>query len=193
MKKWILLGFLALIIISGAIAFYILSQPPKEKLSQEFKEKAVTKLLGRKAQLEAKNIPTGNTEYKGKFINFSYPAKAVIYEYRDNKNSANLEDFSFDIKSPKLVFNMTVTSAAANLDEIPAVRLRETRGYEYKKEIKKIAGVDGYIYYKSGTDPEKSGFFIGNSKLFTLTVTGVTDEEVGKLFDEIISSVSLKQ
>ncbi|MDO8269404.1 MAG: hypothetical protein Q7T54_01900 [Candidatus Levybacteria bacterium] len=189
MKKLVLLVVLVLIIAAGGIAFYILSQPPKEKLSDEFKQKAVTKLLGRKAQLDAQNVATGNKEYEGKYISFSYPAKALIYTYRNSSTGAPLEDFSFDIKSPKIVFNMRVSEIAGGLEDYPAVRLREVRS-EYKKAKLTIDGVAGLTYYKTGQEAEKSGFFVRKGKMYTISITGTSGEVVEKLFDEIISSVS---
>ena len=100
MKKWIIFSVLCLFVVGGVLAFYILSQPPKEKLSKEFKERSITKLLGRKAQLEDKTGVKGNTTFDGKYISFDYPARALEYAYRDPGNASNnsrLEDFIFDI------------------------------------------------------------------------------------------------
>lgn len=193
MKKWIWLIVLCLIIVCGAVVFYILSQPPKDKLTEEFKEEAVTKLLGRRAQLEAENVAQGNTEYNGRYISFQYPAKALIYTYRSGSSSATLEDFSFDIKSPKLVFNMKVSESGAELLDVPAVRLREQRLYEYDKEEITIDNVKGLTYYKRGQQPEKSGFFAAFGRLYTVSVTGVSDRDVARLFDDISGSVSFSK
>lgn len=181
----VLLSFLAAL----GVAFYILSQPPKDTLSKEFKEEAVTKLLGRKAQLDAQNVATGNKEYKGKYISFAYPARALTYTYRNSSTSATLEDFSFDIKSPKIVFNMRVAEIAGGLEDYPAVRLREVRS-EYKSTEVTIDGVAGLTYYKTGQEAEKSGFFVLKGKIYTISIMGTSGEVVEKLFDEIISSVS---
>lgn len=189
MKKWILPAVLLSFIAFLGIGFYILSQPPKETLSKEFKEEAVTKLLGRKAQLDAENVATGNKEYKGKYISFSYPAKALIYTYRNSSTSATLEDFSFDIKSPKIVFSMRVSEIAGGFEDYPGVRLREVRS-EYKRAKLTIDGVAGLTYFKTGQESEKSGFFLKNGKIYTISITGINGEEVEKLFDEIISSAS---
>lgn len=188
-KKIILPGILILILLLGGIGFYILSLPPKETLSKEFKEEAVTKLLGRKANLNPEAIPAGNTQYNGKYISFQYPAKALIYTYnKDTKR--NIEDLSFDIKSPKLIFNMTVTDHSGTFNDVPAASLREQRLYEYKKSEPVVDNTKGIVYFKSGQSPEKTGFFIANGKLFTFSVTGTVDVEVGKLFDEVVATVS---
>lgn len=188
MKKWILPAVLLSFLAFLGIGFYILSQPPKETLSKEFKEEAVTKLLGRKAQLDVENVAAGNKEYKGKYISFSYPAKALIYTYRNSSTSATLEDFSFDIKSPKIVFSMRVTEIAGGLEDYPAVRLREARN-EYKRARLTIDGVAGLAYFKTGQEAEKSGFFLKSGKIYTISITGISGVEVEKLFDDIISSV----
>lgn len=194
-KKLILLSVLLILLLSGAAAFYILSAPPKEALTDEFKEEAVTRLLGRKANINPENVPTGDTEYEGENIYFKYPAKALIYTYRDSSKSANLEDFSFDVKTPKLVFNMQVLDNNSNLTTIldfPSVRLREQRSYEYKITDIKAGKNAGKAYYKAGSEPEKSGFFLANGKIYSISITGTNDEEVSKLFDKIISTLVLK-
>lgn len=195
-KRIVFIVIFLLLLISGGVAFYILSQPPKETLSKEFKEEAVTKLLGRKAQLDAKNIPTGDTEYKGKNISFKYPAKAVIYTYRGKAavtNKSLLEDFSFDISDPKLVFNMQVTkntSDFATIQELPSLKLRENRSYEYTKTPMTISGQEGFAYFKKENGAEKSGFFLYNDKIYMISITGSSAEEVEKLFDSVVASTS---
>ncbi len=193
-KKFIVLLVLVIIIIVSLAAFYIISQPPKETLSKEFKEKAITNLLGRKAQLD-NTTPTGDAEYKGKYITFKYPAKALIYTYRENSTSsksANLEDFSFDIKEPKMNFNMAVTKASFGLtvDDIPAVRLRIQRNYEYEKSTFTMDEHEGIVFFKKNNGVEKSGFLIKDGMTFTFNVNGGGEDEVNELFNSIASSVS---
>lgn len=193
MKKLLLLLVLVLLLSVLGISFYILSQPPKEKLSEEFKEKAITELLGRKAQLED-NALQGETSYDGKYIKFDYPSKALVYKFRETSTtstSSTIEDFSFDIKQPKLVFNMTVRpndSNISSIDDLPAVKLREARIYEYKKSIFEIDRVSGVAYFKKETGAEKSGFVLSTDKVYSFSITGVEAEEVEKLFDRVIST-----
>ncbi len=199
MKKWIVIGVIGLIlIISGGIAFYLLSLPPKETMSKAAKEEAVTKLLGRKAQLDADNIPQGNTEYTGKYVSFTYPAKALIYEYKDPSfasNSSRLEDFSFDIKEPKIVFNMQIisnSSQIATIDDHPSVKLRDLRSYEYKKSDITAGNMKGRAFYKKENGAEKTGFVLNKDKIFSISITGTSSDEVEKLFDAVISTVKFK-
>ncbi len=94
------------------------------------------------------------------------------------------------MKSPKIAFNMKNSPYANNLDDLPSVRLREERSYEYKKKEITVAKVKGITYFKSGSDSEKSGFFVANGRVYTISVTGTAEEFVSALFDEVISSVS---
>ena len=195
MKKWILISVLILLLAGSGIAFYILSLPPKDSLSNGFKEEAVTRLLGRKAQLNPE-VKTGNTQYKGKYISFKYPAKALIYAYRENSTSstsASLEDFSFDIKQPKLVFNMTGVSKTSNsstIEDYPAVRLRLQRSYEYTKSTFTMDKMRGVAFFKKENGGEKSGFILNDGKIYTISITGTSGREVEKLFSNIIATVS---
>lgn len=194
MKKWILISVLLIVVVCSFVGFYLLSLPPKEKLSEEFKKEAITNLLGRKAQLEDKAVPTGDSRYSGRYLRFLYPAKALIYTYedKDSKNSSDVEKFSFDIKSPRLIFNMENYPYSQNLDDYPAIRLREDRSYEYTKKEVNIDGVKGVEYFKEDQAAEKSGFFINSGRIFAFSVTGPNSDEVEKLFDKIIASVSFE-
>jgi len=195
MKKKKIWLILLILVISLGIAFWYFSQPPKDNLSDEFKEEAVTKLLGRKANL-GDDVPKGDTEYNGKFITFKYPAKAIIYTHREysiSSASANLEDFSFDIKEPRLIFNLMVNERAANttLDDIPSVRLREIRG-EYEKGQFKIQNLSGRVFTNDSGKPEKSGYLMTDDKVYTFSITGSSLEEVEALFEKITKSAKFK-
>ena len=195
-SKLILFLVASILLLVVAFLFYVYSQPSKEKMSDEFKQKAVTKLLGRKAQLSDDNIPTGDTEFKGKYITFKYPAKALIYKFRENSSSsisASLEDFSFDLKDPNVIFNLKVTRNSANLtniSDIPAVRLRELRDYEYEKSQIDTKKINGVAFFKKINGIEKSAFLLHNNMVYTISVTGVEESSTLALFDKVISSIS---
>lgn len=199
MKKIFIIGFICLILfIGGAIAFYFYSLPPKEKLSDEFKEEAVTKLLGRKAQLDEKNVQTGNTLYDGKYITFSYPAKALPYEYKDTNfasNSSVLDSFSFDIKTPRLVLNLQVlenSSKLQRIDDYPAARLRKDRAYEFDKKEVILGTHKGLRFTKRTSPPEDTFLFLSQNRIYSIAVTGSDPEEVEKLGTEVLKSAKLK-
>lgn len=197
MKTKLILVMIFLVIPILGVGFYFLSQPPKEKLSNEFKEKAITQLLGRKAQLDD-DSPTGEIEYKGKSITFKYPARALKYEFREKSsstNSAALDDFSFDIKEPKMVFNLLVLPNSSNLttiEEYPAVRLRESRLYEYRKSVGNLSTIKGVVYAKEDNGAEKSGFWLVDDKIYSIAITGVDLDAVSVLFDSILASSKIK-
>ncbi|TXH00756.1 MAG: hypothetical protein E6P95_03090 [Candidatus Moraniibacteriota bacterium] len=194
-KKLILLGVLVVIVLTLGALFYLFSQPSGKRLSDEEKKKAIESIMGRKAVL-TDTTPKGEKVFDGHDITFSYPAKAVVYTFReknvkpeDNPN----DDFSFDVKSPKLVFNLTsVPNTEMSLSELPAVRLREQRGNEYEKSTPTMDSAKGVAYFKSGRDSEKSGFFIANTKVFTISVTGSDPSEVKSLFDSVVASAKFK-
>lgn len=194
-KKLILLGVLVVIVLTLGALFYLFSQPSGKRLSDEEKKKAIESIMGRKAVM-TDTTPKGDTVFDGHDIMFSYPAKAVVYAFREKKikpeDNPN-DDFSFDIKSPKLVFNLTsVPNTDMMLTDLPAVRLREQRGYEYEKSAPTMDSAKGVAYFKSGRDSEKSGFFIANAKLFTISVTGSDPSEVKNLFDSVVASAKFK-
>jgi hypothetical protein len=196
-KRIVFLILLPVCVILFGILFYLLSQPPKEKLSKAFKEQAVTKLLGRKAQLEDKNVPQGNATYDGKYISFEYPAKAAIYTYKDpygasgSSSSDVLETFSFDMQSPKVVFSMMILkdlSRTPSINEISGVKFRETSG-SYKGEDVVVSGKKGRVYEKN--DPsgsEKTVFFFFDGKIYSLALTGDFDE-IKKTYEIITKSL----
>lgn len=198
MKKWIFIGIGAVILVVGAGAFYVLSLPPKETMTNEFKEKAVSKLLGRKAQLTAEPEKSGNTIYDGKYISFDYPAKAIIYTLKDPNfasSSSLLEDFSFDIKSPRLILNLAVlqnNGQLSSIDDNPGVKFRQVSPGQYRDVSTPVDGKNGRIYERSDENPEKTAFFLVNDRIYTIAITGSSFDEVKGLADSIFSSVKFK-
>jgi hypothetical protein len=197
MKKWILFSVLLLLIIGGAVAFYVLSQPPQETLSKDFKEKAVTKILGRKAELDEVPQKQGNVSYNGKFIQFEYPAKAIIYNLKDPgfaSSSSLLEDFSFDIKDPRLVLNLAVLQAGkiTNISDNPGVKLRQSQPGTYSGQNITIDGHSGLVYEGQGDTPEKTAFFLVNGRIYTIAVTGTNFDDVKNLADGIFKIIKFK-
>lgn len=198
MKKWFVIGILLLVLVLASTAFYLLSLPPKETLSKEFKEKAISKLLGRKAQLNEVEEKKGNISYKGKYITFDYPAKAIIYTLKDPNfasSSSLLEDFSFDIKSPRIVLNLAVLQnnhRLSSIEDNPGVKFRQTSPGQYKDVSKPIDGYEGKIYERSDESPEKTAFFLVNDRIYTISITGNSFDDVKGVADSIISSVKFK-
>lgn len=198
MKKWILLSVLIIFLALCAGAFYLLSLPPKESLTKDFKEQAVSKLLGRKAQLDVVAEKTGNTTYNGKYITFDYPAKAVIYTYKDPSfasSSSLLEDFSFDIKEPRLVLNLAVlqnNTHMSSIDDNPGVMFRKNNPGQYKEVLQTVDGVSGRIYERNDETPEKTAFFLVKNRVYSISVTGTIFDEVKGLSDAILKTVKFK-
>ena len=190
MKKFIAIVF---ILIGILLAVFFIFNSSQRKLSESEKEKALTKILGRKPNL-SENEVSGEVEYKGKYSSFKYPAKAKIYTYKDPgmaKNTSVLETFSFDIDKPRLVFNFSIMENAANLkdvNDISGVKLRQISGLGYVQSEEVIGGENGLIFVRSGNLSEKTGFFLVKDKIYSVAITGSSLEEVSLLFDLVINS-----
>ena len=180
-------------LISFLVTINFVFNPSQKKLTDSEREKALLKILGRKPDL-TDSQPTGEVEYKGKFVSFKYPAKAKIYTYKDPsmaKNTSVLETFSFDIDKPRLVFNFSVMENAASLkdvNDISGVKLRQINSFGYKQSDGKLEENKGLVFEKSGSQAEKSGFFLINDKIYEIAVTGNNLEDVSLLFDEVFTS-----
>jgi hypothetical protein len=194
MKKVFYFSVILVLALALFSALLVLNRTTKT-MSKAQEQAALAKMLGRKPNLDLKDAPTGNVQYKGKYGAFMYPAMAKIYTYRDPSvvaNKAELEIFSFDIADPRLIFYFDVNNNPGNLtniDDIAAVKLREdkTRGYQQSEIL--ADGQRGLIFTRIDLQSEKSGFFIVNSKIYSISVTGNDSKEVENLFDNIIKTL----
>lgn len=193
MKKIVVIILIIFVLISLLVTINFVFNPSQKKLTDLEKEKALIKILGRKANL-TDNEPKGQAEYKGKYVSFKYPAKAKIYTYKDPnmaKNTSVLETFSFDIDKPRLVFNFSVMENAASLkdvNDISGVKLRQISSLGYTQSEEVIGGENGLIFVRSGNLSEKTGFFLVKDKIYSVAITGSSLEEVSLLFDLVINS-----
>lgn len=197
-RKLLILVVILGLVFLGIIGSIMLNSKP-DKLSEAEKEKAIAGILGRKPNMNA-NIKTGNTAYDGKNIYFEYPAKAVIYDYvseNKKKNKSIIEMFSFDIDNPRLILNYSAEekTGLTDLDDEPAVSLREDKSRGYIREEIEIDGVSGLSYSKEaggGDRAEHSIFILKDGVLYSISVSGASLEDVNELFEQIISSAVFK-
>jgi hypothetical protein len=189
--------FLFIAAVSISLVTFIVLNHATKPLTQAEKEAALTNILGRQPIL-SNNEATGNAQYNGQYATFSYPAKAVVYTYKDPnivKNKSELEMFSFDINNPRLIFNFSVSSNSGSLadakDSSGAI-FREDKAHGYSQSELSIGGAKGLVFARQGAQAEKTGFWLVNDKLYTLSVTGSDFTEVAKLFDAITASLKLK-
>jgi len=193
-RRLVVLGVFISVI---ALVAYILEKPSVARLSQKEKEAALTKLLGRKVNLNEKNVPKGNVEFRGKYISFWYPKKAIKYEKTDPSfasSSALLDFLSFDIKEPRTIFNMVVVKNDANIqtiDDDPGVMLR--RNSTSYKESKIIAGgLEWKVYEKKESQQsEKTAFLLHKNRLYSIAILCNDIEELQVLFSDILRSVKI--
>lgn len=190
----LLIVFLIVLAACSIFGFVILNRSSKSLTATE-KEVALENILGRKPVLSPE--PTGNTQYKGKYLNFWYPLRAKIYTFSDKTvyQSPNLEVFSFDIQNPRLVFNLTVSENLANIpnvSDIAGVLFRQEPQQGYKQVELTADNKQGLAFEKNGETAEKTGFFIVNNRIYSISVTGGDYKEVVNLFDNIINTLTFK-
>ena len=186
--------FLLVIVIIGGIASFLVLNHTSKPFTKAQEQAALVKMLGRKPNLQ--DAPSGSVLYNGKYASFSYPAMAKIY---NDKNSAsvktNLETFSFDIENPRLICNFSVMENNAKLSdvtEISGVMLRQDKSRGYVQSSIDVEGNSGLAFALGGDSPEKTGFWLFNNRIYTLSVTGSDYTSVVNLFDNITKSMEFK-
>lgn len=195
MKFYILIGIILLLIIGSASLYIALNSKP-DKLSAKQREEAVGEIMGRKANLNPE-IKTGSGNFESKYISFSYPSAAVEYKYKnsDSRNSKVKDIYSYDIKSPRIVFNYIASQASGKIEDNSAVKFRLIPSSGYKSEEIKADGISGILFSKEseGEYPsEASAFFLTNGIIYSLSVTSSSLEDAKKLMSSTISSINFK-
>lgn len=177
------------------VSVFILLTGPERKLTQAEKERALSKLLGRKVSLEDKKAPTGNIIYKGKYMSFSYPAVAIIYTQKLNGKpikQTDLESFIYDLDSPKLTFYTEVTSSPVikSLADSPSVKLRQIESNLYSQSNVSAGGYEGLSFEKvTNLGNEKTAFFYVNGKIFSFSSQGSDINAVRDLLQKTLASL----
>ena len=192
--KRVLLILIGLIILGGA-SFYVWEANKPRNLDAQEESQALKTILGRSVR-DGKDIKTGNVNYQGKYMSFSYPAQAQIYTL-DASQSADavnrVEYFSFDLYQPRLVFNAFVaknTTGLKKLDELSGVIFR--RSGSYKERRVAVGDVTGLVFSKDDpSDGEETAFFLSGGFIYTLSATGGALDNIGPVFDGIITSLTL--
>ncbi len=192
MRKFVILILAIFIVITSIIAYFMLTAPPKQ-MSEAEKEAKLVQILGRKPNL-TDTTPKGGTLYKGKYVSFTYPAAGKIYTYKDpslRQDTSVLETFSFDIQNPRLTLNYSTIdrSNLSGLEDIPDVKLRQLPSSGYIQQDVTADGVNGLSFEKQDQQIEMTAFFFKNNKQYSISITGINNKDVEKLFYEVISSL----
>lgn len=199
MKKIVLLITSALVLIAVIIAFFILNSSPN-KLSQAEKDAALVNLLGRKPILNEKDVPTGDSEYKGKTLSFKYPAAAKMFvtlvNGKEVKDTWHLDYLNFDLDDPRLSMLVTVAdspSSVTTLEDNPSVKLRVIQPGMFAKSDLKVNGQNGLVFVKKDNSGfEKTAFVYYKAKIFMFSMQGADLVSADPIFQRIISSVKFK-
>lgn len=193
MKKIILIVVLLLI---AAVIVYVLNTPPKSLTDKE-KEEALVKILGRKPNLSV--APTGDKEYRGKYMSFQYPIRAKIYTKMLNGKPVkqdNLEGFIFNIDEPRTsVYTevASVPSSVRKVEDYPAVRLRLLQNNIYTKSELKADSKEGIVFTKKESRAsEKTIFFYSDSKVYSISVQSSDFFYLEELFNKIVVSLKFR-
>jgi hypothetical protein len=138
--------------------------------------------------------PNGNVWYRGEYASFMYPAKAKIYTFiqPNFKNTTTyLDSFSFDINNPRLILNFAVTKTAITaVGDLPDVRFRQEKDQGYTQSELDVSGQKGLAFTKREEQQvEKTGFFVVNNKIYSISVTGSSYPDAVDLFNGIIQSL----
>lgn len=194
MKKVVIVLILAVIFAGTVSVFYFLNYPSKQ-MSEAEREAAIAKILDRKPNLTEKDIPTGDKEFKGKYISFMYPATAKERKQLLNGEEVpytGLELFIFVLESPKLTANAEVIEApknTASINDYPGVRLRQIQSNIYTENDVFAGNAKGLAFDKqSQTGFEKTGFFFLNNRIYSFSVQGSDSKAAEELFNKIIAS-----
>ena len=197
MKKIILfIASMSIVLIVIAVLF-ILNSPVRE-LSKEERENALTQIVGRKLNLNGKEVITGDVVHKGKYASFLYPAAAKVYHQMVNggeaENKGTLEYFAFDLDSPRVYVVTEVISASSTMTDLsnyPSVRLRQVQSDQYNQTLVKTQDkISGFVFDKTAdTGFEKTAFFYVNGKIYSFSITSVDNKKQEEVFSKIISTL----
>lgn len=198
MKKKVFVLLILAIFFAGGY-YYLSTRNGKIELTQKEKELAMEALLGRKPVLTEKEVPQGNTRYKGKYFSLIYPQRANVYRNLVNGQEAvsqNLESFSFDLLIPKITVSVTVeknpSTLPTSIDSNSGVRFRNSEPDMYtKSEITLSGGTQGLSFYKEVPPAEESAFFFVNNRFYSLVVTGNSISDIKEEFQSLISTFEL--
>ncbi len=122
----------------------------------------------------------------------------MIYGYKDPSfasSSSLLEDFSFDIKEPRLILNMAVLKAGEKMRSVEddsGVLFRKNNPGQYKDVSGVVNGQNGKIYERNDENPEKTAFFLVGGRFHSISVTGNNFDDIKELADNILKTVKFK-
>ena len=193
MRKIVIFIIILLLTLATVLLYIFLNYSPKE-LSQQEKEEAIAKILGRKPNLTDSSVK-GDTIYNGKYIMFSYPAAANERKQLLNGKEVpytGLEQFIFKLEAPKLTVYLEVINTPVNvsgLTDYPSVKLRQIQSNLYKEEEAFIENIKGLAFEKRDTTNfEKTGYFSYKGRIYSFSVQGPDAKAVREMFSKLTST-----
>lgn len=189
----IFLFVLFLLLLVGGVWFFIFSSKQPSLLSENEKNAAMQKLLGRKPVLQEKTTQNTWISHKSNYESFLYPERARVYA-NDNKIAMQektvLDNFFFGVASPKLDVSVQVIQYPnmQNISDDPSVRLREEQQDTYAQSSLSIDTLPAETFFTTKNSIEASAFFLAHEHAYSIVVTGVSREDVETFFTAITQS-----
>jgi hypothetical protein len=198
MKKILILIIIIFLVILAVFA-YIMLNKSAQGLSQAQRDAALAKLLGRKLNLSDKAPSKEYIPYKGKYVSFMYPKDATPFDEQNKPEGAYfapnaLESFTFSLSNPFLWASIEVlpmNTGTKSLEDYSGIIVRKLDPNTYKQSNISIAGKKGLQFDKktvsSGSD--KAAFFLVNSRIYVVYVSGSSANDLLILFNKLTSSL----
>jgi hypothetical protein len=194
MKK-LLIGLLILGLVVGAAFAAITVFYKPGNLTQAERDKALTKMLGRKVELSPTTASTAWVKHTGKYLSLLRPQAATEYtadKAEIAKNTTILEKIDFGQTHPRLTIVVLVTNAngATKVDDASGVGLRKNQPKEYTQKPVKIGPYNGLRFVKKdGT--EDTSFLYANGRFYSFAVSGGQGVDLEDTTNRLLESVEL--
>jgi hypothetical protein len=105
----------------------------------------------------------------------------------DKKDDCGLSVSTENPNGRVVVYQKTMGISSVN--DAPDVKLRDSKPDQYQKSMKSIGGIDYLIYKETNGMFVQNAFYYANGKLFGLTLSSSTNEDLTGKFEEILGSV----
>lgn len=196
MKKIAILVIgIALIFATGFL--YIMLNRTSQGFTQAERDKALTALLGRKLKLTDTKTDPDYTEYKGKYLSFSYPSNTKPFDDQNKSDGpyyskSSLDGYIASSENPFLWMSVQVYKAdQGGLEDYSAIRVRELDPNTYQKSDVVINGVKGLLFIKTGASigKQKEAFCLVNEKIYMILVQSSSEDLLNTVFNKITSTI----
>lgn len=188
MKKFLLALIILGIVLFGGYYWRSVRAPgwSEEEMKAKHEE-----LSGKK--LDEELVKEQEVEFiEGKYVSFGVRVpRYVLDDEAMKQNGKVLEGYKFYGGVPKVMVVLMVESSGDGnrLTDNPGVLLRLNEKEKYTSNLDEKDGHEAVIFL---SDREKSAFWFGNGRSFSLVVSGGEREKVSGIFDEVWQSLRIR-